>query len=219
MSTITFRGAFIRSADLHTEDGGTVMRLHMSADITNAPYNNSAYILMHWDPIAKSLDAGKLNGHVHALNIVLKPVYPDLSMHEIVIGEANLSHFQFVRDAETNQIELRFVISSSEPGVIVQVENYIRPVGKAPGLVKIRFNEQTELPFEAGDQTDENNTDDPPLDGASAPPIITESVEWGGTEFRWTPGSDPRGARPSLPRTPRPKRSKRGGGDEQPRPS
>lgn len=143
MSTITFRGAFIRYADLRNNESGWFMRLHFTAG-----FSKPVAEAMGWDEVIPDcVDSGKLDGALIARNLVLMPTDKLLKDQEIQMEATEVSDFQFMRvtEGDSRRSELRFIVRVSQVGAIAHVENYLRLVGQAPAALKIGYEEQQQL--------------------------------------------------------------------------
>ena len=148
MSTITFRGAHVRFADLRQrEEAGIFARIHFTSDLSTPVIE-----AMDWQPIPDCVEATKLTGNLTARNLVLTPNQKELRQHEIQMECSEVSDFQLFRiqgeDGDSKRTELRFLARIIEPGAIARVENYMRLVGtskKSDGALKITYDDQQKL--------------------------------------------------------------------------
>lgn len=157
MSSILFRGAVIRYADLRPEtEGGIFCRLHLQADLSQ-PVSES----MGWESIPDCCSTAKLTGKLTGRNLVLTPADKELRFHEIQMECTDVSDFQAVpeKDDEGNVTghRLNFIARSVEVGAIAKVEQYRRVVGSAMAALAITYEEQSKLDF-AGESTSSNDT-------------------------------------------------------------
>lgn len=151
MSTITFRGAFIRFADLRSkEEAGVFARIHFTSEMSGPVIE-----AMDWEPIPDCMESTKLTGALTARNLVLTPNQKELRQHEIQTECTEVSDFQLFRiqgdDGESTRTELRFIARVVEPGAVSQIENYMRLVGTSPksaGALKVTFEHQEKLDLE-----------------------------------------------------------------------
>ena len=153
MSTITFRGATIRYADLRIkEEAGVFARLHMTSDMSE-PVSAA----MEWEAIPACTDSAKLSGGLTSRTLILTPSDKALRSHEINIECSEVGDFQFFRvkgdDNGPGRSELRFIARSNQPGAIALIENYLRLAGQAPGALKITYDDQQKLAFDGEKKT------------------------------------------------------------------
>lgn len=159
MSSILFRGAVIRYADLRFEtEGGIFARLHMQTDLSQ-PVSES----MGWESIPECCSTAKLTGKLTGRNLVLTPTDKELRFHEIRMECTDVSDFAAVPekddDGEITGHRLSFICRSVEIGAIAKVEQYRRVVGSAMATLAITYEEQTKLDF-AGEATSSNDASD-----------------------------------------------------------
>lgn len=164
MSTITFRGAFVRFADLRQkEEAGVFARLHLTADMSD-PVREA----MDWQEIPDCVDQTKLTGSLTGRNMILTPNDKSLRQHEIQMEVSELSDFQLFRtrdgEGDLEREELRFIARVVEQYAIDKVERYLRIVGQAPGALKVAYEKQEELPLE-----DKQGKLEEPSDGEDEP--------------------------------------------------
>jgi hypothetical protein len=154
MSTIIFRAAFIRYADLRTkEEAGCFARIHFTSEMSRPVLE-----AMEWEPIPDCFESTKLTGELTARSLILTPNQKELRQHEIQMECSDISDFQLFRiqgeDGESTRTELRFIARVREPGAIARIENYMRLVGtstKSAGALKITYTDQQNLPLDKED--------------------------------------------------------------------
>jgi hypothetical protein len=154
MSTIVFRGSFIRYADLRQkEEAGCFARIHFTSEMSKPVLE-----AMEWEPIPDCFESTKLTGELTARSLILTPNQKELRQHEIQMECSDISDFQLFRiqgeDGESTRTELRFIARVSEPGAIARIENYMRLVGtstKSAGALKITYTDQQNLPLDEKD--------------------------------------------------------------------
>jgi len=160
--TITFRGCFIRHADIRQgrEGGDVFTRIHMSAEFSDTVRDK-----MEWEDPGDSITSAKLTGELLAQNFILTPGDKALKQHELQIAITDASDFQVVQlrddEGEPAGRQLRFIVRSPGDGVEAQVGQYIRRVGRHEGQLKISYEPQAKqdaLPL-GGEQ------EPPPLHG------------------------------------------------------
>ena len=159
MSSILFRGAVIRYADLRPETEGDIFcRLHLQTDLSQ-PVSDS----MKWKEIPDCCSTAKLTGKLTGRNLVLTPTDKELRNHEIQMECTDVSDFAAVpeKDDEGNVTghRLNFIARSVEVGAIAKVEQYRRVVGSAMAALAITYEEQSKLDF-AGEATSSNDASD-----------------------------------------------------------
>ena len=151
MSSIVFRGAFIRFADLRAkEEAGVFTRIHFTSEMSDPVIG-----AMEWSPIPDCMERTTLIGTLTARTLLLTPNQKELRQHEIQMECSEVSDFQLFRiqgnDGESTQTELRFIARVVEPGAIAVIENYMRLVGtsrKSGGALKVTFEHQEKLDLE-----------------------------------------------------------------------
>ena len=154
MSTIGFRGAFVRYCDLRQkEEAGCFARIHFTSEMSKPVLE-----AMEWDPIPDCFESTKLTGELTARSLILTPNQKELRQHEIQMECSDISDFQLFRiqgeDGESTRTELRFIARVLEPGAIARIENYMRLVGtstKSAGALKITYTDQQNLPLDDRD--------------------------------------------------------------------
>ena len=144
MNNITFRGAYIRFADLRINEAGVFCRLHLTAELTD-PVAEA----MSWDAIPECIDSAKLEGALTSQKLTLTPNQKQLADDAIEMECSEVSEFQVVRvtENESTRTELRFTARVSQAGAIQWVENYLRTAGQDPGALKVSYVKQEELPL------------------------------------------------------------------------
>jgi len=149
MSQLTFRGAFLRFADLrHKKEAGVFARLHFTADLTKPVME-----AMEWAEIPDCMNSAKLCGLLTARNLVLTPNQKELRKSEIQLDCNEVGDFQLFRvqdkdDKDSTRTELRFVARVVARGAIAVCEEYLRTVGTSQGALKIAYEDQGELAIE-----------------------------------------------------------------------
>ena len=171
MSTIVFRGSFIRYADLRQkEEAGCFARIHFTSEMSKPVLE-----AMEWEPIPDCFESTKLTGELTARSLILTPNQKELRQHEIQMECSDISDFQLFRiqgeDGESTRTELRFIARVLEPGAIARIENYMRLVGtsmKSAGALKITYTDQQNLPLDKEDDGCVDCNNKVPLDPTDA---------------------------------------------------
>src|SRR5260370_26525801 len=104
--TITFRGAFLRYADLRINEAGVFLRLHVTSELTKPVME-----AMNWADVPEWVDSAKLEGVLSAQHLTLTPNQKQLKDHEIEMDASEVTDFQVARvtENESTRIELRFI--------------------------------------------------------------------------------------------------------------
>lgn len=148
--TLTFRGAYIRFADLRINEAGAFMRLHLTAELTKPVME-----AMDWAEMPECIDSAKLEGTLSSQSLTLTPNQKELRDHAIVMDCSEVGDFQIVRvtDKESTRTELRFVARVLQGGAEAWVGEYLRKVGQSESALKVSYVRQADLPL--GGPTDE----------------------------------------------------------------
>lgn len=133
---LTFRGAFVRYADLRMNEAGVFSRLHLTAELTKPVME-----AMGWTEPPDWIDSAKLAGTLSAQSLTLTPNQKQLKEREIQMEASEVSDFTVVRvtEDEADHIELRFIARVTQVGAIQWVEDYLRTVGQDPGALKVSY--------------------------------------------------------------------------------
>jgi hypothetical protein len=144
---ILFRGAHIRHLDLRQEEGGTLCRIHVTAD-----FSTPVITAMEWEDPGSSAWSAKLKpGELHATHMILTPGDKSLRKNEIQFDIRLAEAFELVtvKEKDSTRRELRFQVISGATGVAGIVEEYLRLVGDHQGAMKVSYTKQEELALTA----------------------------------------------------------------------
>ena len=174
MSSIIFRGAIIRYADLRFEtEGGIFARLHLQADLSGPVCEE-----MGWGEIPDGVTSAKLTGKLTGRNMILTPADKALRLQEIQMECSDVGDFAIVPtksdDGEVDGYRLNFIARSQEPAAIAKVEQYRRVVGASPAALKVTYEQQTALDFSDASNDGEKEEAEPidsPQDDAPLPSV------------------------------------------------
>jgi hypothetical protein len=156
MPKITFRGAYIRYADLrYREEAGAFVRIHLTSDFTDEVKEK-----MEWTDVPKHIESCKLEGVLRAKFLVLEPNEKELRKFPLEIELNDASDFQLAPirndDGDIMRHQLRFQASSSQKGAIAAIEAYIERMGTHVGKLVLDFEKQEKLDLQpAKEETEE----------------------------------------------------------------
>ncbi len=145
MPKITFRGAYIRYADLrYREEAGAFVRLQLTSDFTDEVKEK-----MDWTDVPKHIESCKLEGALRAKFLVLEPNEKELRKFPLQIELNEASDFQLAPirndEGEIMRHQLRFQASTTQKGAIAAIEAYIERMGTHVGKLVLDYIKQEEL--------------------------------------------------------------------------
>ena len=143
--TLTFRGAYIRYADLRINEAGVFCRLHFTSELTEPVME-----AMEWSEPPDCITTAKLSGVLSAQHIDLTPNQKQLKDHAISMDASEVGDFTVVRltENDSTRLELRFTARVTQVGAIQWCEDYLRTVGQDSGALKVSYVVQEELPLD-----------------------------------------------------------------------
>lgn len=152
---VTFRGAKIRYYDGRHNEGGSFVRLHITAEFTQPVLE-----AMGWtDPGPSGYDV-KLTGELVGTHLVLTPNDKKLREREISLDINEVSAFKLVtiEKDEVKRRELRFVIRTPSPEAVTLVDGYVRSVRDNEAALKISYSKQETLLTDQPEANPESTT-------------------------------------------------------------
>lgn len=150
MSTITFRGVYVRYYDCRQgkEGGDTYLRIYFDADLSK-PVREE----MGWGEPTEGLLSGKLTGSLVGRTLSIAPGDKALKNLEFSIDCQEVKDFAFstvLNDSGTVQEHrLHFVVKTRALNSEGSVRGYMEAVGHHKSVLKLSFdrNEQANLPL------------------------------------------------------------------------
>lgn len=141
---VVFRGAWVRYVDLRYSEGGTYLRIYVTAEFTGPVME-----AMKWEDPGRSVDGADLAGELVGTHMVLQPNEKKQREHEIKLDVNKIYDFKLavVTEKESTRRELRFIIRTPAPDAETVLGQYIRRVGNGQGALTISYSKQEELPM------------------------------------------------------------------------
>lgn len=146
MSTLVFRGVFLRHFDFRKEEAGWYVRMHLTAE-----YSSVVADAMDWPTIPpEGVNAGDLDGELVAQSLEFVPNEKGMKSHRLEIDVNQVSDFQFVRVTEddSTRVELRFKARSPVDGAEGILGAFARRVGQSCSQLTVSYHKQENLPLE-----------------------------------------------------------------------
>ena len=144
-NTITFRGAFIRSAQLVNGENARHIKMEMSADWT-APVREA----MGWDDVGAGMATCGLTGELVETTMPLTPSSAEMKKLELEMEVSIVNGFSVLpvkdRKGETTRRELRFDIKAAGITAMRDIEKYIHGLGRHKAQLKVGYQKQETLP-------------------------------------------------------------------------
>lgn len=141
-SNINFVKAFIRKAEIKPSEVGAIVRIHLTAEYTEAVLD-----AMDWTDPGESTKKDEMIGQLAAGNFILTPDSDMLKQHEMqfsFFGAEKFYIMNIVKDEERRR-EFRFFVDSNAPEAAALVFAYIAALKKQTGNLKLSYTPQDDL--------------------------------------------------------------------------
>lgn len=156
MPSLIFRGVTIRHIDLRRSPNGEAVfvRCHMSAEFSETVMEE-----MEWGRLAKGQTSAKLEGELAAQDIAIKPNAKSMASNAIKMTAKSASDFSVVLlrqgEGKLDKPELRFTVTTAEPGAYTTLGDYLSVVGTASAQMTVSYAKQSVIMDETVGATEE----------------------------------------------------------------